>query len=70
MNCYVCEARGVAAPAVAVCQHCGVAMCLEHFDEDLLVPRAQGLVRRGCTHEPIHDAQVRRRARQGGGARR
>lgn len=67
MNCYVCDTRGTVRPAVAVCQHCGVAMCREHLDEDLLVPRTQGLVRRGCTHEPIHDAQLRRRAKQSRG---
>ncbi len=31
MNCYECATRGEAVAAVAVCKHCGVGMCLEHF---------------------------------------
>jgi hypothetical protein len=60
MNCYVCDAAGAAIPAV--CQHCGVSLCRAHFDKDLLLPRPQGMMRRGCMHTPIHNAEERRRA--------
>lgn len=63
MNCYVCDAVGRETPAVAICQHCGLALCRDHLDEDLLMTRPQGVVRRGCTHEPLHAAQARRRSR-------
>jgi hypothetical protein len=56
MNCYMCDARGTATPAVAVCRHCGVALCRTHFDEDLLLARPSGMTRHGCTHRPLHNA--------------
>ncbi len=31
MNCYECATQGEAAAAIAMCKHCGVGMCLEHF---------------------------------------
>ncbi len=31
MNCYECAVQGEAVVAVAVCKHCGVGMCLQHF---------------------------------------
>ncbi len=31
MNCYECSIQGEAVAAVAVCKHCGVGMCLQHF---------------------------------------
>jgi hypothetical protein len=31
MDCYECAIRGEAVAAVAMCKHCGVGMCLEHF---------------------------------------
>jgi hypothetical protein len=31
MDCYECAIRGKAVAAVAMCKHCGVGMCLEHF---------------------------------------
>lgn len=60
MHCYVCDANDKTTPAVAVCHNCGVALCREHLDQDLLLPRAHGLVRRGCTHAPVHLAQSAR----------
>jgi hypothetical protein len=62
MNCYVCDVAGAATPAVAVCHLCGVALCRVHFDQDLLMPRPYGMMRRGCMHSPQHDASVRRKA--------
>lgn len=59
MNCYLCDSAGQAAPAVAVCSHCGIALCRTHLDQDLLATRAQGVVRRGCTHQPLHWARAR-----------
>jgi hypothetical protein len=69
MNCYICDDAGRAMTAVAICNNCGVALCREHLDEDLLVPRNQGLVRRACTHEPMHAAQARRRRASGASQR-
>ena len=64
MNCYICDARERETPAVAVCHHCGVALCRHHLDEDLLAPRPEGLVRRECLHDPLHSAKQRRRPRR------
>lgn len=61
MNCYMCDDD---CPAVAVCQGCGVALCRDHLDDDLLAPRVQGVVRRACMHEPLKSAWIRRRRRE------
>jgi hypothetical protein len=60
MNCYVCDSMGRAADAVAICRHCGVALCREHVDEGLLASRPSGLVRHGCIHDAIGTARSRR----------
>jgi hypothetical protein len=53
MNCYVCDDRGEARPAVAICEHCFVALCREHLDADLTSALRSGRVHgRGCTHHP------------------
>lgn len=70
MHCYVCDGNDRTVPAVAICQNCGVALCREHLDEDLLVPRAQGLVRQGCTHTPVHSAQAIQGPRPADGSRK
>ena len=31
MSCYECATQGESVAAVAICKHCGVAMCLKHF---------------------------------------
>lgn len=56
MNCYVCDDKGKTTPAVSICQHCGVALCRTHLDEDLLLTRPHGMMRRGCLHQPVHNA--------------
>jgi hypothetical protein len=61
MNCYLCDNGGEATDAVAICQHCGVALCRDHVDQDLLAHRPAGLVRRGCTHNPLGAAAARRK---------
>ncbi len=33
MNCFECEKTNDAVPAVAVCQHCGAGLCLDHLIE-------------------------------------
>jgi hypothetical protein len=60
MNCYICDSQQHEVPAVAICQYCGIALCRDHLDEDLLAPRTQDLTRRGCMHSPVHSAHVRR----------
>ena len=60
MNCYMCDIEGYATDAVAVCQHCGAALCREHLDYDLLAKRPHGLHRAGCTHALPQRAQIRR----------
>ena len=62
MYCYMCESAGGMSVAVAICHGCGVALCREHLDEDLLSDRPQGLTRRACTHN-LHGAATARRAR-------
>jgi Uncharacterized protein conserved in archaea (DUF2180) len=60
MNCYVCDAAQHENAAVAICQHCGVALCREHLGVDLLMPRARGMTRGGCAHAPLQDARAHR----------
>lgn len=36
-NCYVCDTRGQINEAVAICHHCGAALCTKHLDQDLLL---------------------------------
>ncbi len=33
MNCFVCAQQGKQQTAVAVCSHCGAALCMDHFAE-------------------------------------
>jgi hypothetical protein len=33
MNCFECAKANDKAPAVAVCQHCGVGLCIDHLIE-------------------------------------
>jgi len=67
VNCYMHDSTGGVVAAVAICHHCGVGLCREHLDEDLLAPRAHGHTRKSCTHHP-HGAAVRRQARPQVGA--
>ena len=34
MNCYECAIAGTTVPAVATCTHCGIGICLEHFQAE------------------------------------
>lgn len=44
MNCFDCDANGLASPAVAVCNGCGAAMCSEHsMSSPRSVKRPNGL---------------------------
>ena len=56
MNCYMCDSDERAIEAVAICHHCGIALCREHVDEALLADRPAGMVRPGCIHNPIGTA--------------
>ncbi len=33
MNCFECAKANDAVPAVGLCQHCGVGLCLDHLVE-------------------------------------
>lgn len=33
MNCFECAKANGAVPAVGLCQHCGVGLCLDHLVE-------------------------------------
>ena len=68
MNCYMCDSTGRAVAAIAICHHCGVALCREHLDEDLLSSRPHGHTKRGCTHYLHCAAMARRQARPPAGA--
>ena len=63
MNCYMCDNTGGMGVTVAICHGCGVALCREHLDEDLLGARPQGLTRRSCTHNLQGAATARRGAK-------
>ena len=61
MNCYVCDNDGHASGAVAVCQHCGAALCRDHLDQELLTRKPSGLApSTGCSHGLRHAARERR----------
>jgi hypothetical protein len=68
VNCYMCDSTGRAAAAVAICHHCGVALCREHLDDDLLSSRPLGHIQGGCTHHLHGAAMARRQARPPAGA--
>ena len=48
MHCFVCVQRGVERPAVALCPHCWVGLCLAHRAE-AQQPGPGGL-QLGCRH--------------------
>jgi hypothetical protein len=64
MICYLCDNGDRAAEAVAICRHCGIALCREHADEAVLADRPAGLVRAGCTHNLIATARRRESIRE------
>lgn len=49
MNCYECALEGEALAGVAVCQHCGAGMCVEHFHVSR--QHSAGGMRYGCSHQ-------------------
>jgi hypothetical protein len=65
MNCYDCHLLGTNTPAVAVCRHCGAAICTAHLKsnaEDLLRSEGMGLTTqdhqaRRLTCLTCHDAE-------------
>jgi hypothetical protein len=59
----MCDSTGGMGAAVAICHGCGVALCREHLDEDLLSYKPQGLARRSCNHDLHGAAMARREAR-------
>lgn len=62
MHCHVCDMASRVTPAVATCQHCGVALCRVHLDEDLLAPLPRGLAPRTCSHSPVINAELGKRS--------
>jgi hypothetical protein len=59
MNCYMCDCWDRATEAVAICRHCGIALCREHVDEALLARRPAGLAGPSCIHNPVGTARWR-----------
>jgi hypothetical protein len=49
MNCYVCAMSQLDSTAVAVCPHCGAALCLEHVRQEASTPRPGG-THMTCSH--------------------
>jgi hypothetical protein len=49
MNCYACATHGENVPAVATCTHCGIGICLPHFqaEQDYRI----GGTTYGCRHD-------------------
>ena len=61
MNCFECAKREEATVAVAICQHCGVALCFEHLVES--THALVGGTHEGCRHDiPVVAPAVSRRA--------
>ena len=59
MNCYVCQQQGREQTAVAVCTHCGAALCQEHFAERQTY-RVGGMNYLLCNHiRPVAPASAR-----------
>jgi hypothetical protein len=59
MNCYECAKDHREQPAVAICLTCGVAMCIQHLDQER-VRIGPGGTQIGCGHNPSQS--VRRHA--------
>lgn len=57
MNCFECAKVNDAVPAVAVCDHCGVGLCLDHLIEahEFTV----GGAHYACPHEIPHVKPMR-----------
>ena len=68
MNCYVCATHETNRPAVALCPHCFVALCLAHVAETQR-PGPGGL-QLGCRHGLLTPAALPRANVRGGGIRR
>ena len=49
MNCFECAKMNDTVPAVSICQHCGVGLCLDHLIEARAY-RVAGTTF-GCPHE-------------------
>ena len=49
MDCYACATHGETVPAVATCTHCGIGICLAHFqaEQDYRI----GGTTYGCRHD-------------------
>ena len=59
MNCYMCDSGERAIEAVAICRHCGIALCREHIDEALLASSACGAGPSRPYHDPTGAARRR-----------
>ena len=60
MNCYECARSGEERPAVGLCRHCLVGLCLDHL-RDALRPFPTGM-QFGCWHVARNPSLDRRRA--------
>ena len=65
MNCFECAKANDTVPAVGVCQHCGVGLCLDHLIEAGESGRRHAL--RLPARDPAHEAAARRPRRHHGG---
>ncbi len=50
MNCYVCARDQLDSVAVAVCPHCGAALCLMHVEHQGSMASRGGLYT-SCSHD-------------------
>jgi hypothetical protein len=57
MNCFECAKVSDAVPAVGLCQHCGVGLCMEHLIE--AHEASVGGTHYACLHEFPHGKQPR-----------
>lgn len=48
MNCYVCAREGQTRPAVGLCRHCQVALCMTHHRR--AQEESRGGARVACSH--------------------
>jgi len=66
MNCYECMVAGKTVTAVAICQHCGVGLCLEHLRKAQAYHAGGTLY--GCPHQPAGTGRPQRGVMTGAAA--
>jgi len=54
MQCYECASRNTETPAVGICRHCMVGLCLHHLADSQRSFTSEN-PGTGCKHQPLSD---------------